>query len=225
MIGWSLICWPLIRWISKKPFILHLIEWHKKVISFSEWRHFKIDHPSNQRPANQRPTNHSPANKAPTKIRAHQRPGANVKLLPAKNVAQESLSNEVIVMPLEDGVTKLEPNDNECFEVPVQVIPSTDTFTNQRLSSIPQPKQVQTVPGRTNEKSAQKRKSEIICIADEYGEKKRISDNYISNVKDAMNQFIQTYHLSTRKRFQIFERKSIGYIGYLQDFFSNLFEY
>ena len=206
-------------WISKKPFILHLIEWHKKVISFSEWRCFRIDYPSNQRPANQKPANQRPTNKEPTKIRAHQRPGANVKLLPAKNVAQESLSNEVIVMPLEDGVTKLEPNDNECFEVPVQVIPSTDTFTNQRLSSIPQPKQVQTVPGRTNEKSAQKRKSEIICIADEYGEKKRISDNYISNVKDAMNQFIQTYHLSTRKRFQIFERKSIGYIGYLQDFF------
>ena len=119
-------------------------------------------------------------------------------------MAQELLSNEVIVMPLEDGVTKLEPNDNECFEVPVQVIPSTDTFTNQRLSSIPQPEQVQTVSARTNEKMAQKRKSEIIFIADEHGEKKRISDNYISNVKDAMNQFIQTYHLSTRKRFQIF---------------------
>ena len=105
-----------------------------------------------------------------------------MKLLPAKNVAQESLSNEVIVMPLEDGVTKLEPNDNECFEVPVQVIPSADTFTNQRLSSIPQPEQVQTVPARTNEKMAQKRKSEIIFIAD--GEKKRICLLYTSDAAD-----------------------------------------
>ena len=115
-------------WISKKPFILHLIEWHKKVISFSEWRHFQINYPSNQRPSNQ-----IPANQRPTKIRAHQ-PGASVTLLPAKNLAQESLSSEVIVMPLEDDVAKLEPNDNECFEVPVQAIPG------------------------------QKRKSEIICI-------------------------------------------------------------
>ena len=175
-------------WISKKPFILHLIEWHKKVISFSEWRHFQINYPSNQIPANQRPT----------KIRAHQ-PGANVTLLPAKNVAQESLSSEVIVMPLEDDVAKLEPNDNECFEVPVQVIPSMDVVsTNQRSSSIPQPKQVQTVTAQTNEISGQKRKSEIICIADEHENKKRISNDYISHVKEAMDQFIQTYHLSTR---------------------------
>ena len=168
--------------ISKKPFILHLIEWHKKVISFSEWRHFQINYPSNQRPT----------------TRAHQ-PGASVTLLPAKNVAQESFSNEVIVMPLEDDVAKLEPNDNECFEVPLQVIPSMDVVsTNQQSSSIPQPKQVQTVPGRTNEKSAQKRKSEIICIADEHENKKRISNDYISHVKEAMDQFIQTYHLSTR---------------------------
>ena len=118
--------------------------------------------------------------------------------LPAKKVPQESLSNEVVVMPLEDDLTKSEPNDNESFEVPVQVIPSTDVLTNQRLSSIPQPNQVQTVTARTNEKTAQKRKNDIICIADEQEGKKRISDNYISNVKEAMNRFIQTYHLSTR---------------------------
>ena len=169
-------------WISKKPFILHLIEWHKKVISFSEWRHFQINYPSNQRPT----------------TRAHQ-PGASVTLLPAKNVAQESFSNEVIVMPLEDDVAKLEPNDNECFEVPLQVIPSMDVVsTNQQSSSIPQPKQVQTVTAQTNEISGQKRKSEIICIADEHENKKRISNDYISHVKEAMDQFIQTYHLSTR---------------------------
>ena len=186
-------------WISKKPFILHLIEWHKKVISFSEWRHFQINYPSNQRPSNQSSVNQRrPANQRPTKIRAHQ-PGASVTLLPAKNVAQESLSSEVIVMPLEDDVAKLEPNDNECFEVPVQVIPSMDVVsTNQRSSSIPQPKQVQTVTAQTNEISGQKRKSEIICIADEHENKKRISNDYISHVKEAMDQFIQTYHLSTR---------------------------
>merc|ERR1712227_982085 len=89
-----------------EPFILHLIEWHKKVISFSEWRYFQIQYPS-----------------------VHQRPGASVMPLPAKKVPQESLSNEVVVMPLEDDLTKSEPNDNECFEVPVQVIPSTDVLT------------------------------------------------------------------------------------------------
>jgi len=184
--------------IDLEPFILHLIEWHKKVISFSEWRHFQINYPSNQRPSNHSPANQRrPANQRPTKIRAHQ-PGASVTLLPAKNVAQESLSSEVIVMPLEDDVAKLEPNDNECFEVPVQVIPSMDVVsTNQRSSSIPQSKQVQTVTAQTNEISGQKRKSEVICIADDHENKKRISNDYISHVKEAMDQFIQTYHLST----------------------------
>ena len=146
---------------------MHLIEWHKKVISFSDWRHFKITYPS-----------------------LHAKPDSSATPLPAQNVvttptaSQDRLSNEILVMPLEEG-TKLEPNDSECFEVAVQ--PST----NPSISKV--------APVQTpNEKSGQKRKNELIHIPDEENEKKRISNDYISNVKEAMDQFIQTYHLSTR---------------------------
>ena len=154
---------------------MHLIEWHKKVISFSDWRHFQITYPS-----------------------FHQEPGAIATPPPTQNLtkptaSQDSLSNEILVMPLEDG-TKLEPNDSECFEVPVQVQPFTKPSTNPSLSSVAPLIPVQT--GAVNENPGQRRKDEFIYIPDD--EKNQISNNYISNVKEAMDQFIQTYHLSTR---------------------------
>jgi len=160
-----------IQWaqFNLEQFILHLIEWHKKDISFSEWRKFKINYPS-----------------------------TSVTPMPVTKVAQEPQTTEIVVMPLEDNVTKSEPTNNECFEcVPVQIVPPTNSSTYQALSSIPQQKQVQIASAETHEKSGQKRKNDIIYIPDEHEFKKKISNDYISNVKEAMNQFIQTYHLST----------------------------
>merc|ERR1712227_365684 len=51
-----------------EPFILHLIEWHKKVISFSEWRHFQINYPSNQRPTTRCKCDTSTCQKRGTRI-------------------------------------------------------------------------------------------------------------------------------------------------------------